>query len=122
MQNKYIDLTLVILIIIIFTLYFSVFNQVYSEKIMNIINQIEQNARDENWQKADLANDKLKEKWQNAKKILLFNFGAEEYLTLSNTINKLAAGIKAEDQGMILSDILILENIWSNYIKIVPEP
>jgi len=89
---------------------------------MNIINQIEQNARDENWQKADLANDKLKEKWQNAKKILLFNFGAEEYLTLSNTINKLAAGIKAEDQGMILSDILILENIWSNYIKIVPEP
>jgi len=122
LRNKLIDLLLILLILIIFTGYFLYRNHTYSDRILNPIIEIEQNIKNEDWQQAKENSKILKNDWHQSKGLLLFNFASEEYLTLDNTIDKIAAGIEAEDKGMVLSDLLVIRNLWNNYTKLVPEP
>jgi len=122
LRNKYIDLFLIFIILLLFTGYFVYRNQAYSGLITNELFQIEVNVKNDNWQKAKLADERLKNDWQRSKNLLLFSFGSEEYLTLDNTIDKITAGIESKDKVTVLSDLLIIRNLWNNYTKIVPEP
>lgn len=122
LRNKFIDIFLILLILIIFTGYFLYRNHSYSGRVLIHLLKIEQNIQSGDWQQAKENSELLKNDWHHSKGLLLFNFASEEYLTLDNTIDKIAAGIEAEDKGMVLSDLLVIHNLWNNYTKIVPEP
>lgn len=123
MNNKLLDLILVVLILVIFIGYFSFKEATFDDnKLMNQIDLIEKYARNEEWSKAIITSKDAKKYWESIRPLININFAEEEVSTVQRRLSDIIGGTEDKNLSSVLSNVIIMRDIWKNINKFVPEP
>jgi hypothetical protein len=124
MGNRFITITLLAVILSIFTLYFILRDSVLApgQPIQGRLQNIIENARLNKWAAAARQARLLQEAWERQKYLMLFNYAEADYQTFEDNMYVLTAAVEAKDAFETVSRAKIGQKLWENFSKIIPEP
>lgn len=124
MPNRYITLALFGLVLLLFTIYFTVQSNTFpaGQPLVGLFAEISADARLEQWSAAVNKVRHLEREWEKRKYLLMFNYAEADYQTFENTIYRLTAAVEAKNKDETISCARIGQELWRNFQKIIPEP
>lgn len=124
MGNRIITLSLLVLVMLIFVIYFMVQRRTFSSGIpveglfQGIIRDVEQRE----WPQAAQKMERLEERWKHGKFLIRLNHAETDYQLFEDAISRLAAAVQTKEIYEAISQAKVGRKLWINFIKIVPEP
>ena len=122
MKNSTINIGLVALIFVMFAGYFTWLNFTFKNQISEQLMQAETFAKNENWDEVLVVTKELKNKWLKQKHLLMFNFAEAEFALFENHLSYIIGGAEGKQLDTTLGNLAAAKDLWTNIIKIVPEP
>lgn len=124
MSNKKVTISLFVIALLIFTIYFSVLNLLFpaGEPIKSELENIRKYAHEENWEQVRQTLKELERDWGIAKGILSLNYGERDFSVFLEYMGRLKASVDIEDKSQVTSDAAAILALWDNFIKVFPEP
>lgn len=124
MHNKTVTYSLFGIILLTFTIYFSVQNAFNNsgQSITDELNNIMQYAQQDNWTEAEKSADRLRRSWDKAKYFLALNYAEEDYSLFLDNLARMQGAIKAKDNTETICQAQSTLRLWTNFKKIIPLP
>lgn len=124
MRNKTVTYTLLGVILLFYTIYFTTQHIVFSkgEPIVNQLNNIIQYAQQDKWIEAEESANQLMKAWDRGKHLLALNYAEADYSLFIDNLARIQGAIKTKDDTETISQALATLKLWNNFTKVVPEP
>jgi len=123
LKNSAITYSLLFSIILITVVYFSAQKYVLKRyPLETYLNNIIEYASQGNWEQADEAANTLITSWHKYKYLIALNYGESDFMLFSDYLARLHGAIKIEDETETVLQAYSVQTLWTNFIKIIPEP
>lgn len=123
MKNKTVDITLRLIVVFLFCGYFWFKDATWDyNTYLKSFNQIEEYAKNGEWDSAKSLADEMKEKWHEKNYIIMINYAEAEFSLFEESLNHIVAGIEGEELAEVLSYTKNARDLWINFNRVVPEP
>lgn len=124
MSNRWITLTLFLMILLLFGLYFGIQRTALpsGRPITRFFQGIIVHANKGEWTKAQTEANCLAREWEKRKVLIMFNYAEADYQTFQNMIYELKAATMTKNKFEAVSRAQAGQNLWENFLKIIPEP
>ena len=123
MKNRMVDLMLIVIIGILIIGYFTYKNVIIKEEaFLQQLVEIEKSVENKNWDQAQEQVKQFDTSWKRIRFLVMINYAEADFATFEESLNSLQGSVMGEDDASSLQDIMIINDLWSNFNKIVPAP
>ena len=124
MNNRFITIALLGLILSIFTLYFLVQKTILpaGQPISGLFQKIILDAQGDKWAEAARKARLLEAEWKKYKYLITFNYAEADYQLFEDTLYALTAATETEEEFATISRAKAGQKLWENFRRIFPEP
>ncbi|MEJ6949769.1 DUF4363 family protein [Natronospora cellulosivora (SeqCode)] len=106
-------IAVILLIIFIFTLAIYGYNKLsaYAEDIYILLNDLENNIKNDNWDMANIHKEKLKEKWDESQKRIALMIDHTDFHDLNIVMTEIYFLIEQRERDKVLREITIAKEL-----------
>lgn len=124
MKNKIITWALGGIVFLLFSFYFVSMQILFpsGEPIHRQLLMITTYAEEGKWDQANQTFWELEKNWNIAKPILALNYAEGDYSMFLEYMGRLKGAIKRKEATHVATDSGAMQELWNNYIRIIPEP
>lgn len=124
MNNKIITLAIGGAVLLLFSFYFVSLHIFFpsGEPIKNQLKLLTVYAEAGKWKQVDQTYGELEKNWNLAKHILTLNYAESDYSMFLEYMGRLKGAIKRKEIIHISTDSAAMQELWNNFIRIIPEP
>lgn len=124
MKNKTITWALGGAVFLFFSFYYVIMQIFFpsGEPIKSQLKLLTVYAEEGKWERANQTFGELENNWNIAKPILALNYAEGDYSMFLEYMGRLKGAIKRKEATHVATDSAAMQELWNNFIRIIPEP